>query len=1218
MLQWSESDPEANYRRLGGTLAFCDLSGFTAMSEKLASLGRLGAEELADVLNLLFAALLDDAAAFGGGLLKYGGDAVLLFFEGDDHAARAAAATHRMRATLRRIGTVKTSRGTVRVRMSVGVHSGEFDFFLVGDSHRELLVTGVGTTTTCDMESAADAGQILISSSTAALLAPSCVGAAKGDGFLLRRAPRTPTRLAGEWGAIPEVDPLRFIPVGMHRHIGAVGADAEHRHVAVGFIAFGGVDDLLNARGGDHTAAVLHAFISACQAAFDRYQVCFLYADIYGNGGKVFFTAGAPVSHEDNEERVVRAALDINAGRHDGLHLHTGLNRGYVFAGDVGAEFRRTYTIIGDAVNTAARVMASCNVDGQIRAMPEVLELASSRFELEPQLPFAAKGKALPLTTMAVGNALGPRLADAPLTLVGRDVVLDELISMSGPDTETAIVHVVGGVGMGKTRLLTELATTAPSSTQIALTVAERFGRNSIYAVLNDLLQQILGDSRVSDGEVAAAATRLAPERRGLLPLLGAVLRREFEPTPESRSFDGDEMPTALAQYVAALVAGWLGPGRRLLWLIDNAQFVDEASGRVIAFIAADDGPHLMTAVLAHRPDVDCPVAEIPGQTVEIGPLDEADAVRLARAADVTLLPSVAAALARRCDGNPLFLRELVASARDDQLPDSLETAVSTRIDELAPRDRDALRTASVLGGRFATAHLRALLHGERVDAAKLRDFLTPTEDGFAFRQAVYREVAYEGLTFRRRQRLHLEAGRILEAEPGGGEAAARLSLHFHRAGAWDESFRYSRHAAREAESTSAKLVAATFWQRCSEAGQHLAQIEDASMLEAAANHGRLLYHAGRVDDALKALRAGKRYANSGRERALLTMHMATALANSGNERRVLRLVKEGIALLNADASADTTRLPDADTAVRLLATGASTHLQFGRVADAITALDDAKRLAESAGDPALSGLVGGLAMMAELTTGNIVGAISACRYAISECRKLPRFAGNVATLSSNLGTLLQISGDFHGAEESLLDACGTHTRRGNDSLAAVAHANLAEVYIDQGRWDDAFAVLDNAEPVLRQTDIDAAAIAAAVRTKLVVRVGRQTGPLPVLVGSYGVEGIAAAAELELALTTGDFTSAVRLAETAAAEGSDVAQLEALTIVARAAREADRQSLLLAAPELSANGDPFGALLLRAAAGLILVEDEDAQRLGVVATPAWTHVVAASFNNVLA
>ena len=78
--------PGAPWREVEGTLAFVDISGFTAMSERLAKLGKAGAEEVTDVMNATFSALLEIAYAYGGGLLKFGGDALLLLFAGDEHA----------------------------------------------------------------------------------------------------------------------------------------------------------------------------------------------------------------------------------------------------------------------------------------------------------------------------------------------------------------------------------------------------------------------------------------------------------------------------------------------------------------------------------------------------------------------------------------------------------------------------------------------------------------------------------------------------------------------------------------------------------------------------------------------------------------------------------------------------------------------------------------------------------------------------------------------------------------------------------------------------------------------------------------------------------------------------------------------------------------------------------------------------------------------------
>src|SRR6266480_3581218 len=192
VLDWLRESPHVHRRELEGTLAFVDISGFTAMSERLAQLGKLGAEEVTEVMNFVFARLLDVAYAHGGGLLKFGGDALLLFFSGEDHATHACDAAFGMRKALRELGLPQTSVGPVTLKMHVGIHSGSFDFFLVGESHRELLLAGSGVTTTVEMEGGAEAGEILVSEPTAAVLPARLFAEPKEGGLLLRAAPGMP------------------------------------------------------------------------------------------------------------------------------------------------------------------------------------------------------------------------------------------------------------------------------------------------------------------------------------------------------------------------------------------------------------------------------------------------------------------------------------------------------------------------------------------------------------------------------------------------------------------------------------------------------------------------------------------------------------------------------------------------------------------------------------------------------------------------------------------------------------------------------------------------------------------------------------------------------------------------------------------------------------------------------------------------------------------
>ena len=167
VLGWDETSDSKRYRETDGTLVHVDISGFTALSERLARKGMVGSEEVAAVLNAPSPNCSPSLMQMPGDLLKFGGDALLLLFQGSDHAARACRAAHGMRQALRTVGNIQTSAGHVKLRMSVGVHSGAFDLMVVGSSHRELIVAGPAASQTIVMEEAAEAGEIMVSHATA-------------------------------------------------------------------------------------------------------------------------------------------------------------------------------------------------------------------------------------------------------------------------------------------------------------------------------------------------------------------------------------------------------------------------------------------------------------------------------------------------------------------------------------------------------------------------------------------------------------------------------------------------------------------------------------------------------------------------------------------------------------------------------------------------------------------------------------------------------------------------------------------------------------------------------------------------------------------------------------------------------------------------------------------------------------------------------------------
>src|SRR4249919_2903175 len=189
VIEWLRDDPDRLHMELDGTFVFVDISGFTALSERLSRKGKIGAELMRDTLDGVFRALLDEAYDWGAGLLKWGGDALLLLFDGPEHERRACRAAWEMQRTIDRVGRLHLSSGTLTLRMSVGIGTGAFHFFLTGSVHRELLIAGPAMTETLQMEAIADAGEIGITATLASRLDPGCVGEPKDAAILLASPP---------------------------------------------------------------------------------------------------------------------------------------------------------------------------------------------------------------------------------------------------------------------------------------------------------------------------------------------------------------------------------------------------------------------------------------------------------------------------------------------------------------------------------------------------------------------------------------------------------------------------------------------------------------------------------------------------------------------------------------------------------------------------------------------------------------------------------------------------------------------------------------------------------------------------------------------------------------------------------------------------------------------------------------------------------------------
>jgi class 3 adenylate cyclase/tetratricopeptide (TPR) repeat protein len=1101
---WLSRTPGETHRVVDGTLLFADISGFTKLTERLSRMGRVGAEEMSDALDATFGELLTVAAADGADLIKWGGDAVLLTFDGSRHAERACRAAFRMRSRLRDVGRLTTSAGKARLRMSQGIHSGRIHFFLVGDPdlHRELIVCGPDVTAVVEMEGLANAGEIAVGASTCALVDKALLGEPAGPppgrGRMLRRCPD----LADLTDVVPQaraVDVAVGLPVAIRQHLLAGLGDPEHRTIAVGFVAFSGTDAMLADHGSAATAAALDECVRNVASAVAEHEVTFFESDINRDGGKVMLTAGAPTSAGHDAERMLRAARLI-VERAGELPLRVGVNIGPVFSGDFGPAFRRTYSVKGDAINLAARLVARAE-PGQVLATTAVVEQSRTGFAATALPPFLVKGKARPVSAVDVGPVHQPlpgtvaaMLSAGPL--VGRDHEMRRLADavQDVRDRRGALVQVLGPAGIGKSRLLVEAAALAEDLT-VFWVQCDEYESSTPYHSFRVLLRDLLGitqgtETRKAADRLLARVRANAPELLPWLPLLGTPLGLPLADTEETSGL-GDEFRKRRLEAVVGDVLHVLLPTATLM-LFDDGQFMDGASADLLAHLVTRTPDEPWLVVVARRDDGAGAIPTSTGTTLTVRPLTADQSIRLLQAASEgpPIPRPAAAALAARAGGNPLFLESLGEAAGPagvdsvENLPLSVQDLVTVQMDRLSPADRTVLRYASVFGMRFVLPELADLVDGHApapspATCRRLGGFVAPDGDGFRFRHALMREVAYAGLPFRTRRDLHDRVGNALERTDRDGSPEL-LSLHFFQAGRYDQAWRYSTDAGRRARRTFANQEAIELLNRAVEAERRgptglVPAGEVGTVLE---EIGDTWFTIGLPEQAADAYRRARRQVAGD------PVQVARIVAKEARIDQRLRKLPQSLRRVTR-ALRQLEQVPGrwASSARSLLAMRyAISRFTQGRVEEALVWGQRAARDAEESVDKATLAqayaTLHGIYVAAVLEPPMPYGELALQAY--TELDDLP----HQADCTNNLAVSALDHNRWTEAAPGFGRAAEIYRRIGDTQGEGLAVYNRADVLLRQGRLDEAETLLDEALLTARSVSDD----------ELVALVLRETG----------------------------------------------------------------------------------------------------------------------------
>jgi class 3 adenylate cyclase len=438
-------------------------------------------------------------------------------------------------------------------------------------------------------------------------------------------------------------------------------------------------------------------------------------AQLLGDGVLAFF--GAPLAHEDDAERALRAALEILDGIHAyaaelrqhnlaaDFQMRIGLNSGIVVVGDIGSDLHMEYLAIGDTVNLAARMQSAADPD-TILISENTHRHVSSLFDFEDRGRITVKGKAEAVQVYAVvrgrkGAARQRGIAGLASPMVGRQREYATLMQVFG-DLQAGkggIVTISGEAGLGKSRLLAEwrkavganpMRSPPPGGHTGPVPAAETrwvaghslsYGAAVAYHLGIDLLRALLGVAPDASEEEVHAALRQGvanllgegEEARQVYAFLGHILGLKLGDDAASlvKYLDG---PTLQGRYVAAFKAylAALALTAPTIVVVEDIHWADPSSVELGLHVLPMAAESPIVFVLITRPDPEAAgwrmvtaARETPGVSaieIHLSPLSEGDSQQLVRnLLDITALPgSLRQIILAKAEGNPFYVEEVI------------------------------------------------------------------------------------------------------------------------------------------------------------------------------------------------------------------------------------------------------------------------------------------------------------------------------------------------------------------------------------------------------------------------------------------------------------------------------------------------------------------------------------------------------------------------------
>jgi class 3 adenylate cyclase/tetratricopeptide (TPR) repeat protein len=518
-------------------------------------------------------------------------------------------------------------------------------------------------------------------------------------------------------------------------------------------------------------------------------------------GDAVVALFGAPVAHEDDPERAVRAALAINDAVAElneqdewlDIHIRTAVHTGEALV-VVGAKaVEGEGMAAGDVMNTAARLQGGAPVDG-IAVGEATYRATKEIFEYEEGEPVQAKGKTEPIPIwVVIGEKEAPERPRARAPLVGRSAELARLAAVWQEVLDRGrprLVNLLGPPGIGKSRLLLALSEHVEYVATVHWGRCLPYGEGMTYWPLAEIIKSAAGirhdDTAATDSDKLGRLLESLPTEDAdeLRTIAAALANLVGAPTTPQGTYSAETISQAELHWAIRRLLPLLARKRPMLLVFEDLHWAEPTLLELLRSLPHPDGEGGTYLVLGTgRPELADSEAEfvqtIDGrETLALGPLDEHEIEQLLTEllADTPVDSTQIQRLVRNAGGNPLFLEEtvrMVAEAKGEgdleslPVPETVQALIGSRLDGLPGADKRVAQQASVVGTVFwpgAVAHIGEFAGDLQpsLDTLERRDFVHESREStvvgereYGFKHILIRDVAYERLPKGRRAELH-------------------------------------------------------------------------------------------------------------------------------------------------------------------------------------------------------------------------------------------------------------------------------------------------------------------------------------------------------------------------------------------------------------------------------------------------------------------------------